>query len=139
MFWVDLARASRVAAVPALWALGALGALALALPLLTAMAFAHGTLSVLDCVSTGTLFVARVPRERYVEANALLAKGWAGAFGLGPAVAGFLVQTRSAPVSLIADAVSLLPSPSRSGASGRWSRPRAEPRPGDLPEGIWGV
>ncbi len=105
MLWADLGRAALVAAVPALWA-----ARRLSLPVLLALAFAIGVLSVLFRVASGTLFVALVPKERYVEASALLTQGRAGAFLAGPALGGALIQFLSAPVALLADGLSFLAS-----------------------------
>ena len=105
MLWADVGRAALLAALPALWAAGALS-----LPLLVGMALALGLLSVLFSVSAGTLFVALVPRERYLDAGVLLSQGRAGAFLVGPGIGGVLIQALGAPLALLADAASFVAS-----------------------------
>jgi MFS family permease len=80
----------------------------LTLAQLYVVSFLIGTLSVLFFVAYTTLFVSLVPRERYIEANALLNGSRAFSFVGGPSVGGALVQALSAPGALIADAVSFL-------------------------------
>jgi predicted MFS family arabinose efflux permease len=63
---------------------------------------------VLFFVAYTTLFVSLVPRDQYIEANALLNGSRAFSFVGGPSVGGALVQALSAPGALIADAVSFL-------------------------------
>jgi predicted MFS family arabinose efflux permease len=77
---------------------------------LYAVAFLVGTLSVLFMVSYPTLFVSLVPRERYVEGNALLHGSRALSFVGGPSLGGVMVQIFSAPFALVADAISFLAS-----------------------------
>ncbi len=103
MLATDVGRAAIVATVPLAYAFDAL-----TLWHLYAVAFATGTLSVLFFVSYSGLFVALVPRERYVEANALLHGSRAFSFVAGPSLGGALVQALSAPVALAADALSFL-------------------------------
>jgi MFS family permease len=80
----------------------------LTLAQLYVVAFLIGTLSVFFFVAYTTLFVSLVPRERYLEANALLNGSRAFSFVGGPSVGGLLVQALSAPGALIADAASFL-------------------------------
>jgi MFS family permease len=80
----------------------------LTLAQLYVVAFLIGSLSVLFFIAYTTLFVSLVPRERYLEANALLNGSRAFSYVSGPSVGGLLVQALSAPGALIADAVSFL-------------------------------
>ncbi len=103
MIAADLGRAAATATIPVVYAFGAL-----TIAQLYAVAFVVGTLSVLFFVSHSTLFVSLVPRERYVEANQLLHGSRAASYIGGPSIGGVLVQLLSAPVTLLADAVSYL-------------------------------
>jgi MFS family permease len=103
MIATDLGRAALLASVPVAYGLGVL-----TLPQLYVVAFLEGTLSVLFYVSYSTLFTALVPRERYVEGNQLVNGSRAFSFVGGQSLAGFLVQVFSAPLALLADAVSFL-------------------------------
>jgi MFS family permease len=103
MIATDLGRAALLASVPVAYGLGVLS-----LPQLYVVAFLEGTLSVLFYVSYSTLFTALVPRERYVEGNQLVNGSRAFSFVGGQSLAGFLVQVFSAPLALLADAVSFL-------------------------------
>jgi MFS family permease len=105
MIAADLGRAALLATIPLAYALGAL-----TLGQLYVVAFLIGTLSVLFNVSFATLFVAITPRERYVEANAVLNGSRAFSFVGGPSLGGLLVQLLSAPGALLADAASFLAS-----------------------------
>lgn len=78
----------------------------LSLPVLFGVAFLMGVMSLLFRVSAGTLFVSLVPRESYVEAHALLTGSRSLAFLVGPWLGGVLVQLVTAPVALLADALS---------------------------------
>ena len=105
MIAADLGRAILLVTIPAAYALGRLTMLHL-----YAVAFLAGTLSVLFMVSYGTLFVSLVPRERYVEGNALLHGSRALSFVGGPSLGGLLVEIVSAPWALAADAISFVAS-----------------------------
>jgi MFS family permease len=105
MIVADLGRAALIATVPVAYAFDAL-----TLWHLYAVAFGTGALSVVFSVSYSTLFVSLVPRERYVEAQALLNGSRALSFVGGPSLGGLLVQVLSAPVTLIADALSYVAS-----------------------------
>jgi MFS family permease len=103
MIFTALGRAALIATIP----------LAYWLDLLTfgqlyVVSFLIGTLSLLFYVSYSTLFVSLVPRERYLEANALLNGSRAFSYVGGPSVGGLLVQVFSAPGALVADALSFL-------------------------------
>jgi MFS family permease len=101
MLAADAGRALLVATVPVAYALGHL-----TFAQLVAVAFATGTLSVLFFVAYGSLFQAVVPRDRYLEGNALLNGARATSATGGPALGGALVQVLRAPYALAADAVS---------------------------------
>jgi MFS family permease len=96
-------RAALLATIPVAYGLGDL-----TLVQLYVVGFLVGALSVLFNVSYTTLFVSLVPRERYLEAGSLLHGSRAFSFVAGPSVGGGLVQALSAPVALVADAVSFL-------------------------------
>jgi MFS family permease len=103
MIAADVGRAALLLTVPIAYVLGRLTMLHL-----YAVAFTVGALSVLFMVSYGALFVSMVPREHYVEGNAILQGSRALSLMGGPSAAGLLVQLVSAPFALVADAVSFL-------------------------------
>jgi MFS family permease len=103
MIGADIGRAILLVTVPVVYAFGRL-----TMVHLYAVAFLMGTLSVLFSVSYSTLFVSTVPRDRYVEGNAILHGSRAFSFVGGPSLGGFLVQIFSAPLALVADAASFL-------------------------------
>jgi predicted MFS family arabinose efflux permease len=103
MLATDLGRAALLASIPVVYAFGAL-----TLEQLYVVGFLEGTLSVLFFVSYSSLFVALVPRERYVEANSLLHGSRALSYVSGPSLGGVLVQVLSAPAAIVADAVSFV-------------------------------
>jgi MFS family permease len=103
MIVADLGRMTVLIAVPLLYLIGAL-----TLPVLYVVAFAVGTLSVLFEVCDNTLFVSLVPKKDYVAANTLLNGARGMTLVAGPSAAGLLVQALSAPVAVLADALSYL-------------------------------
>ncbi|AVT32105.1 MULTISPECIES: MFS transporter [unclassified Plantactinospora] len=103
MVLADLGRAVLLATVPVAYLFGVLS-----LGQLYVVAFLTGTLAVLFEVAHSTLFVSLVPRKDYVDANALTYGSRAMSFVAGPSVGGLLVQTLTAPVTLLVDAVSYL-------------------------------
>jgi len=105
MIIADIGRALLLAVVPIAFLLDLL-----TLEQLYIVAFLSGTLSVLFEVSRSTLFVSLVPKQDYLEANTLLNGSRAMSFVAGPSVGGILVQTLTAPIALLADAVSYLAS-----------------------------
>jgi MFS family permease len=100
------------------------------------VAFLIGSLSVLFFVAYTTLFVSLVPRERYLEANALLNGSRAFSFVGGPSVGGALVQALSAPGALIADAVSFLVSAFTLGSIEPIEPPTEEAESGHIKAGL---
>lgn len=103
MLAADLGRAALLATIPVAYAFDAL-----TLGQLYAVGFLVGTLSVFFFVAYSTLFVSLVPREEYVGASSLLNGSRALSFVAGPSIGGALVQVLSAPVALVADAVSFV-------------------------------
>ncbi len=103
MIVADLGRAFLLAAVPVAYVLDVL-----ALEQLYVVAFLSGTLAVLSRSRTARLFVSLVAKEDYLEANTLLNGSRAMSFVAGPSAAGILVQLLTAPIALLADALSYL-------------------------------
>ena len=103
MIACDLGRGALIATIPLAYAFDAL-----TIQQLYVVAFLVGTLALLFQVSHASLFVSIVPRERYVEANSLLAGSRAFSFVAGPSVGGILVQLLKAPFALVVDAVSFV-------------------------------
>jgi MFS family permease len=121
MIAADLARAALIATIPIAYAFDAL-----TFAQLYAVGFLIGIASVLFNVSSSTLFVSLVPRDGYVEANALENGSRAASFVGGPSLGGLLVQLLTAPAALIADAASFVAS-ALSLARIKPSEPEVEP------------
>jgi len=92
MIFTAFGRAALIATIPLAYWLDLLS-----FGQLYVVSFLIGTLSLLFYVSYSTLFVSLVPRERYLEANALLNGSRAFSYIGGPSVGGLLVQIFSAP------------------------------------------
>ncbi|MCY0909947.1 MAG: MFS transporter [Sulfobacillus thermotolerans] len=105
MILADLLRALLIALIPVAWGLNLLS-----LPLLIGLWFGVGICSVFFRVSSDTVFVALVPREKYSEANGLLQQSQSAGFLIGPALGGWLIQVFTAPGALLGDALSFLAS-----------------------------
>ncbi|MFB6896350.1 MFS transporter [Streptomyces hydrogenans] len=105
MIVTDLGRAALLLTLPVAYALDLL-----TLGQLYVVAFGVGALSVLFEVCNVTLFVALVPTERYVQANSLVNGSRSMAWLAGPSIGGILVQVLTAPVALLADALTYLAS-----------------------------
>ena len=103
MIACDLGRAALLVSVPIAYLFDAL-----TFPQLYAVAFGAGALSVLFNVADASLFQTIVPRERFVDASALLNGSRAFSFVAGPTVAGFLVRVVTGPGALVVDALSFL-------------------------------
>jgi predicted MFS family arabinose efflux permease len=103
MIAADIARAGLLASVPLAAAFDLL-----TFPQLYAVGFAAGSCAVLFDISWATLFPAVVPRRDFVDANSKLSLSRSVSFVTGPALAGFLVQALTAPVTLLLDAFSFL-------------------------------
>ena len=103
MIACDLGRFALLCIVPVCYALGVL-----ALWQLLLVIFAAGTLSILFNVADGTLFVSIVAPEQYMDGQSLIYGSRAMSFVLGPSLGGLLTQLLTAPVAIIADALSFL-------------------------------
>jgi MFS family permease len=103
MLAADLGRCALLTSIPVAYAFGALS-----LAQLYAVAFGAGILSVLFNVCDGSLFVALVPSDRYVDGNSLIQGSRALSFVGGPSIGGLLVQLLRAPFAIAADAFSFL-------------------------------
>ena len=103
MVATDVGRALLLVSVPLAYALGSL-----TYAHLFVVAFAMGALSVLFNVSDASLFISVVPRDRFVEGSSLLNGSRAFSYVAGPSTAGLLVRALSAPVALVADALTFL-------------------------------
>jgi MFS family permease len=103
MIAADLGRFALLASLPVSYELHLL-----TLAQLLAVAFGEGVLAVLFNVSNSALFVAVVPDDQYLQGNSLIYASRALSFVGGPSLGGLLVQLLSAPVAVIADALSFL-------------------------------
>jgi MFS family permease len=103
MIVADLLRGAALATIPLAWWLGAL-----TIWHLLAVAFAVGALTVFFDLSSASFFVALVHRSQYVDANSKFSTTRSLSYIAGPSTAGLLVQAFTAPVALLADAVSFL-------------------------------
>ncbi|WP_310376271.1 MFS transporter [Catenuloplanes atrovinosus] len=101
MIVTDLGRAALLVIVPVLAFAGVLE-----LWHLYVIAFVTGTLTVFFDVANSSLFASVVRREDYIRANSLVNGARAAASVAGPSAGGLLVQILTAPVALIADALS---------------------------------
>lgn len=110
MVAADLGRAVLLGSVPLAAALGLL-----TLTQLYAVVLCTGALTVFFDVSRQSYLPALVARDQLVEANAKLSGNLSVAAVAGPSLAGLLVQWFTAPVAVLADAVSF-------GASAGWLR-----------------
>jgi predicted MFS family arabinose efflux permease len=105
MIVADILRALALATIPVAWWLGTL-----TIWHLLAVTFAVGALTVLFDLSSASFFVALVHRSQYVDANSKLSTSHSLSYIAGPSTAGFLVQVFTAPVALLADALSFVAS-----------------------------
>ncbi|MEU6014306.1 MFS transporter [Streptomyces sp. NPDC047515] len=106
MVFADLARACVLLTLPAayfLWDAVTLGQL-------YAVALLTGAASVLFNTAYPPFFAHLVPRSSYVDANSKLSASRSASYVAGPAIGGALVQALTAPVAVIADALSFLAS-----------------------------
>jgi MFS family permease len=105
MIGADIGRAVVVATIPVAYWLDVL-----TMEHLLAVAFAAGALTVLFDVAWATFFLRVVPREDVVDANAKLMTTRSISYVAGPPLAGALVQLLTAPVAVLADALSFVAS-----------------------------
>jgi MFS family permease len=105
MIAADLGRAALLLTVPLAWALGVL-----TFGQLVAVAFAAGSLGTFATVAYGTVYASLVERERLVDAGSLISASRSAAAAAGPSAGGALVAALTAPVALLADALSFVAS-----------------------------
>jgi MFS family permease len=103
MVLTDLGRAVTIASVPAAYVVDRL-----TLQHLIAAALVHGCLSAYFDVASSAYLPALVGRQQLVDANGKLELARSGAQIAGPAAAGALIELVTAPLALVADAVSFL-------------------------------
>lgn len=103
MILMDLGRAGLIAAIPLGFYLNMLN-----LPLLFAIFFLVGSLSVVFDIASNTVFVALARRDQFVEAGQLMNGSRSLASVGGPALAGVLIELVKAPLALLADALSFV-------------------------------
>ncbi|MFF1641461.1 MFS transporter [Streptomyces sp. NPDC058246] len=105
MVLADLARACVLLTLPAAYLLSAV-----TLGHLYAVALLTGAAGVLFNIAYPPFFAHLVPRSSYVDANSKLSTSRSASYVAGPAIGGVLVQALTAPVAVIADALSFLAS-----------------------------
>jgi MFS family permease len=103
MILMDLGRAALIAAIPIGFFLNVLS-----LPLLFAIFFLVGSLSVVFDIASNTVFVALARRDQFVAAGQLMNGSRSLASVGGPALAGILIELVKAPLALLADALSFV-------------------------------
>jgi MFS family permease len=80
----------------------------LSLGQLFVVAFLVGTLSVAFDISWNTIFVSIVERDEYVSANSLFNGSRSLAQVAGPSIGGAMIQFLTAPIAMVADALSYI-------------------------------
>jgi MFS family permease len=105
MVVADVARAACLASIPLAAAFDALS-----LEQLYIVVFLVGSCAVFFDLSYSSFFTATVPREQVLAANGRLSTSRAVAYVAGPSLAGVLVQVLTAPLAILADAVSFVAS-----------------------------
>lgn len=105
MVSADLIRAAVLLSLPVAYALDTV-----TLGQLYTVALLTGTAAVVFNTAYSSFFAHLVPAESYVEANSKLSASRSASFIAGPAIGGGLVQALSAPVAVIADALSFMAS-----------------------------
>jgi len=105
MVVADVGRAALLASIPLAAAFDALS-----LEQLYVVVFLVGSCAVFFDLSYSSFFTATVPREQVLAANGRLSTSRAVAYVAGPSLAGVLVQVLTAPLAILADAVSFVAS-----------------------------
>lgn len=105
MVLADLVRACLLSTLPIAYLLNAV-----TVGQLYAVAALTGAAAVLFNTAYPPFFVRLVPRSSYVDANSKLSISRSASYVAGPALAGALVQALTAPVAIVADALSFLAS-----------------------------
>ncbi|MCM6772425.1 MFS transporter [Nocardia sp. CDC159] len=125
MIAADLGRLLLLATIPLAYACDGL-----TLVQLYAVAVGMGVLAVVFDVCNAPVFTALVPAHRYIAGNSLLGASRAAAQVAGPGVGAVLVQALSAPLALLADALSY--------AVSAWALSRIAPREPPAVAGVRG-
>ncbi|MFC7305592.1 MFS transporter [Streptomyces monticola] len=131
MIAADLARAALLFSLPVAYAFGSL-----TFGQLYAVAFAVGAMTVLFDVCNVTLLASLLRTERYVQGNSLVNGSRSMAGLAGPGVGGLLVQVLTAPLALLADAVTYLVSAERLARISPVEPPPAEREKGHFTAGM---
>ncbi len=126
----DVARAVLIATIPLAYAIGHLS-----WTQLYVVAFGTGALSVVFNVAFGALFQATLPRDSYIEGNALVHGSRAFSYLAGNSVGGSLVALLRGPYALALDAGSFLWSALFLGWMDVEEPPGAPPEPGAVAAG----
>jgi MFS family permease len=124
MIAADFGRAAVLASVPVAYVFGLVD-----LKQLYVVALISGTLNVFFEIASQAYLPSIVGRERLVEANAKLQGLTVAADSAGPSIAGALVTLVSAPMAILADAVSFLVSGLLIGSISKDYEPPQEPSP----------
>jgi MFS family permease len=103
MVVADVVRAAALVTLPAAYLLGTV-----TLGHLYLVAVVIGTAGVLFNTAYASFFARLVPRTAYIDANSKLGASRSVSHVAGPAVGGALVQVLTAPVALLADALTFL-------------------------------
>lgn len=99
----DIGCAVLLTLIPALWWLGWLS-----LPAVLAIAFAFGTLTLMNDSASQSYLPRLVPRTALLAANARIDQSAAVAQTTGPIVGGALISALTAPIAILADVASYL-------------------------------
>lgn len=105
MILADLLRAAALITLPAVYLLGTV-----TIGQLYAVALVTGAAGVLFNNAYSPFFAHLVPRSSYIDANSKLSTSRSASYVAGPAIGGALIQAFTAPVAVIADALSFLAS-----------------------------
>ncbi|MFE7224534.1 MFS transporter [Nocardioides sp. NPDC057577] len=100
LVWSNAAQAVALLAVPVLWLVDAL-----TLPVVAAVLFVVGALSVLEMAARQSFLPRLVPRGALLSANARIDQGDTVALTSGPALGGGMVAVIGAPFTVLADAL----------------------------------
>jgi MFS family permease len=131
MLAADMARAGLLVTIPAAFVFGAL-----TLAQLYVVTVAVGCFDVVFYVAYSSLFVSIVKPDDYMQANSLLNGSRAMSSVVGQGVAGMLVALLTAPVALVADAVSFVISALSLGSIQPQEPPPSAPGRGQFTAGI---
>jgi MFS family permease len=131
MLVTDILRGACIVTIPIAYAFGHL-----TWAQLYVVAFLSGALSVFFYVAYGAFFQVVVPREDYVQANALIHGSRGFSFLAGNSLGGILVQVFRGPYALALDAVSFIWSAIFLGRIDAEEPPGAQQEAGDLLSGV---